>query len=286
MNSHIQAMMKVEAGDTEQHVPILTRDEFGLMAHQTNQLILQLQNREHFIEGMEELIHEQEQLIQEKDQLRQTLEKIVSPNILEKLLTTDDQTLKQGQEYDVAILFCDLREFTNFTETSSAEDVIFFLNSYFSEIVRIVSDHHGLVNKFMGDAILAVYGLEESPTPVDDAVNASWAILRHAQSIQTPGGEHMDIGIGIHYGQVMAGTIGSAERFEYTFIGDAVNTASRLDGLSKRLGHKIIISRKAYMELAEETREKFTDLDKHTLRGKKEPVHVYGAVTSEKPPEL
>jgi len=259
LNTHIEVLSRVQLGDLNHHVPILTRDEFSQIAQQTNRMIDELR---------------------EKDQLRKTLEKIVSPNILEKLLTTDDKTLKQGQEYNVAILFCDLREFTNFTETASAEDVIFFLNSYFSEIVRIVSDHNGLINKFMGDAILAVYGLEEGTNPVEDAVETSWAILNHARSIKTPDGTTMDIGVGIHSGKVIAGTIGSEDRYEYTFIGDAVNTASRLDGLSKRLGHKIIVSKKAYMDLNDETKEKFTDLNEHILRGKREAVHVYGAASS------
>jgi class 3 adenylate cyclase len=254
--TQLDVLRNVQSGDYTEYVPIVTRDEFGLIARQINLMIDGLRDKEH---------------------LRQTLESIVSPSIMEKLLTTDDKTLKTGQEYDVAILFCDLREFTRFSEQSSAEDVIFFLNSYFSQMVKIVTAHRGIVNKFMGDAILAVYGLDESETSVEDAVSTAEEILQHARNILMPDGKHLNSGIGIHSGRVVAGTIGSDERYEYTFIGDAVNTASRLDGLTKRLGYDIIISDDAYTRLNELSRQPFTDLGMQVVRGKDEPVHVYGA---------
>ena len=86
-------------------------------------------------------------------------------------------------------------------------------------------------------------------------------------------------GIGIHIGYATAGTIGSQNRFEYTFIGDTVNIASRLDGLSKRLGYSIIISEDTYNELNRLTQTKFTDLGEQKIRGKETPIHVYGAST-------
>ena len=255
-STQLDVLRNVQEGDYTEYVPIVTRDEFGLIARQMNTMIDGLRDKEH---------------------LRQTLERIVSPSIMEKLLTTDDKTLKIGQEYDVAILFCDLREFTRFSEQSTAEDVIFFLNSYFSQMVKLVSANRGIVNKFMGDAVLAVYGLDAGETSVADAVKTARAILEHAQNIMMPDGKHLDIGIGIHSGRVIAGTIGSDERYEYTFIGDAVNTASRLDGLTKRLGYSIIISGDAYKVLNGISKGLFTDLGMQVVRGKDDPVHVYGA---------
>lgn len=259
-STQLNVLRNVEAGNFDDYVPIVTRDEFGLIARQINTMI----------DGL-----------RDKEQLRKTLEKIVSPSIMEKLLTTDDHTLKTGQEYHVAIVFCDLREFTKFSESSSAEDVIFFLNSYFSQMVKIVSAHNGIINKFMGDAVLAVYGLDDSSNTVEDAVSTAWAMLEHANNIHMPDGGCLHIGIGIHAGKVVAGTIGSEERYEYTFIGDAVNTASRLDGLTKRLEYSVIISNDAFDLLGEATRKRFTDLGKQEVRGKSEPVHVLGAVPYE-----
>ena len=91
-------------------------------------------------------------------------------------------------------------------------------------------------------------------------------------------GTKFDVGIGINCGRAAAGTIGSSERFEYTFIGDSVNVASRLDGLSKRLHYKIITSAEAYNRLPDHHRALFSDLGEHNIRGKSQAVHLYGAV--------
>ncbi|MGD2084381.1 MAG: adenylate/guanylate cyclase domain-containing protein [Chromatiales bacterium] len=256
LGRYVDVLRRVRKGEFDKALPVLTDDELGLVAQQTNQVIDGLRS---------------------EARLRRTLERVVSPAILDKLLSTDDKTLKQGQKYEVAILFCDLREFTRFSENASAEEVILFLNDYFSELVELVSANAGIVNKFMGDAVLAIYGLDATPRPVEDAVATAWAILENANDRLEPGGAPLDIGIGIHSGNVVAGTIGSEERYEYTFIGDPVNTASRLDGLSKRLGHRIIISDDAYRTLRGETQARFTDLGRHRVRGKRDPVHVWGA---------
>ncbi len=254
--SHIRVLLNVQAGDLSKDVPVMTTDEFGFIAEQTNRMIDELKA---------------------KQKLHATLEKVVSPSVLEKLMSEDQQTLKQGQEHNVAVLFCDLRGFTSFTENQPAEHVIMFLNAYFSEIANIVAAHNGIVNKFMGDGILAVYGMESDSNPAEDAVATSWAILEHANQIRAPDGTKMDFGVGIHSGTVVAGTIGSEERYEYTFIGDAVNTASRLDGLSKRLGRRIVISLDAYKLLGPDSRDWFEDLGRQRVRGKKDPIQVFGA---------
>ena len=255
-STQLSVLQNVQTGNLSQYVPIVTQDEFGLLAQQVNLMIDSLRD---------------------KEQLRHTLEKIVSPSIMEKLLSTDDKTLKHGQEYQVAILFCDLRDFTRFTENTSAEDLIFFLNAYFSQMAKIVTTHHGIINKFMGDSVLAVYGLEDSEHVAENAVKTALTMLDHARNLSMPDGEQLEIGIGIHTGKVIAGTIGSEERYEYTFIGDAVNTASRLDGLSKRLGYRLIVSEEAYKEMKYDTQCQFVDLGVKVVRGKAEPVHVYGA---------
>ena len=195
---------------------------------------------------------------------------------MEKLLSTDDTTLKHGQEYEVAILFCDLRDFTRFTEDTQAEDLIFFLNAYFSQMAKIVTTHHGIINKFMGDSVLAVYGLEGNKHAAKDAVKTALTMIEHAHGITMPDGRSLEIGVGIHTGKVIAGTIGSEERFEYTFICDAVNTASRLDGLTKRLGYRVIVSEDAFKKMKFDTQCQFADLGVKVVRGKAEPIHVYG----------
>jgi len=253
----MDVLRRVEQGDLQRYVPVLTHDEFGVIAQQTNRMIDQLRS---------------------KDKIQKTLESIVSPNIMNKLLNGTENSLKQGEEYDIAILICDLRKFTTYAENTPPEEVIFFLNAYFAKIADVVAEHNGIINKFMGDAILAVFGVDGGDNYVEQAVDAAWDILMHTNSATMRDGTKFDIGIGVHKGHAAAGTIGSAERFEYTFIGDAVNTASRLDGLSKRLNYKIIISNEVYINMPRDAQERFIDLGQQSIRGKSQPIHVYGAV--------
>jgi len=252
----MDVLRRVEQGDLGHYVPVLTHDEFGVIAQQTNRMIDQLRS---------------------KDKIQKTLESIVSPNIMNKLLNGSENSLRQGEEYDIAILICDLRKFTTYAENTPPEEVIFFLNAYFAKIADVVAEHNGIINKFMGDAILAVFGVDGG-NYVEKAVDAAWDILMHTNSATMRDGTKFDIGIGVHRGKAAAGTIGSSERFEYTFIGDAVNTASRLDGLSKRLNYKIIISGEVYTHLARDSQDRFIDLGLQSIRGKSQPLHVYGAV--------
>lgn len=253
---HVKGLQKIQEGQLDQFVPVLSQDEFGMMAQQTNKLIEQLR---------------------EKRKIQKTLEEIVSPDIMERLLTGDSQKLKEGQELEVAVLFCDLRKFTTYAENTPSEEVIFFLNAYFTKVADIVAEHHGIVNKFMGDAILAVYGVDSDPNYITDAMNTAWDILQHSEVVKTRNGTTFDIGIGVHRGLATACTIGSAERYEYTFIGDTVNTASRLDSMSKELGYRLITSAEVYQDLDPETQQRFTDLGSQTIRGKSSALHIYGA---------
>lgn len=254
----VNALQNIQDGQLDNYVPVLSRDEFGVIAQKTNLVIDELK---------------------EKEQIRKTLERIVSPDIMHKLMGSDTSSLKHGEKKHVAVFFCDLRKFTSYAEKNTPEDVIFFLNSYFGKIVDIVAEHNGIVNKFMGDAILAIFHLDDNTATIDDAVDTALDIVMHSHAICLPDGERFNVGIGIHIGYATAGTIGSQDRFEYTFIGDTVNIASRLDGLSKRLGYSIIISEDTYNNLKSETKGKFTDLGEQQIRGKETPLHVYGAAT-------
>lgn len=254
----VDALQHIQDGKLDSYVPVLSRDEFGVMAQKTNRVIDELR---------------------EKDKIQKTLESIVSPDIMQKLMKSDSELLKQGEQKHIVVFFCDLRKFTSYAEKNTPEDVIFFLNTYFSKIVDIVTEHKGIVNKFMGDAILAVFPLDDESATIDDAVDTAWDIVMHSQAIRLPDGDRFNIGIGIHTGYATAGTIGSHARFEYTFIGDTVNIASRLDGLSKRLGYSIIISAETYTNLNSVTKERFIDLGEQKIRGREIPLHVYGAST-------
>ena len=255
-DTQVNALQNIQDGKLDDYVPVLSTDEFGLIAQKTNSVIDKLR---------------------EKEKIRKILESIVSPDVMRKLLHADSSILQQGEKKHVAVFFCDLRKFTSYAEKNTPEDVIFFLNSYFAKIVDIITEHNGIVNKFMGDAILAIFPLDEDTATIDDAIETAWDIIMHSHAIRLPDGDRFNVGIGIHMGYATAGTIGSHDRFEYTFIGDTVNTASRLDGLSKRLGYSIIISEDTYKHLKSDTQERFVDLGEQKIRGKTAPLHVYGA---------
>jgi adenylate cyclase len=113
-------------------------------------------------------------------------------------------------------------------------------------------------------------------------MNTAWDILLHSEAVKTRNGTTFDIGIGVHRGRATACTIGSSERYEYTFIGDTVNTASRLDSMSKELGYRLITSEDVYKDLDQETQQRFTDLGSQPIRGKSSALHIYGANAKKK----
>ncbi|MGW8309492.1 MAG: adenylate/guanylate cyclase domain-containing protein [Thiogranum sp.] len=259
-----ETLRNVQEGKLDRHVPVLTRDEFGVIAQQTNLIIDELR---------------------EKNRIQKTLEQVVSPNIMERLLAASDGKATQAQEFDLAILFCDLREFTTYAEDKPPDEVIMFLNAYFTKLADVIAEHNGIVNKFIGDAILAVFGVDGDKDYAKHAVEAALDIIMHSTSAVMRDGTRFDIGIGINCGRAAAGTIGSSERFEYTFIGDSVNVASRLDGLSKRLGYRIVTSAKVQDLIPEHHKAMFTDLGDHNIRGKSQAVHLYGAMPEGENPE-
>jgi adenylate cyclase len=164
-----------------------------------------------------------------------------------------DQSLG-GELVPVTVLFSDIRSFTSISENMDPRELLDFLNEYFTGMVESVLLHHGVVDKFIGDAIMAVFG---APVPEpDDPLNAVRAALSMRQRLskinedfRARGLPEIRTGIGLHAGQVVAGNMGHADRMEYTVIGDAVNLASRLEGMTKELNCDIIVSEDLYQKV-------------------------------------
>jgi len=174
--------------------------------------------------------------------------KFVPQEVIRELLSRQSDTeMKIGEKRSVAILFSDIRSFTLISESNSAEKIVDFLNRYFQLMVRIIRQQGGIIDKFIGDAILAVFG---APVSYEDnaarAVRAAVAMAAALRDFDTSGLALPEggfrTGIGIHEGEVIVGNIGSEDKFDYTVIGDNVNLASRLEGLTKHYHATIIVS--------------------------------------------
>lgn len=187
----------------------------------------------------------------ERTRLRQIFGRYVSDEVVEKLLATGKQPNLGGEAVTVTVLFSDIRNFTPMSESLAPQEVVELLNNYFSRACEPILEQGGTVDKFIGDAIMAVFG---SPVPHPDharrAITAGLSMAERASDFQAwiarrfPDRDWQDfhIGIGLHTGEVVVGNVGSPKRFEFTAIGDTVNTASRLESLTKELGWTIVAS--------------------------------------------
>jgi len=214
--------------------------------------------------------------LKERDKLRTTFGKYMTAAVIEHLLA--GKVALGGESLKVTILFTDIRSFTTISEKMDPQELVGLLNEYFTEMVSIVMSEGGVVDKYIGDAIMAVFG---APVPKpEDAVNALRAAVKMRGALHglnkrlaERGLPTLRTGIGIHTGEVVAGNIGSEKRMEYTVIGDAVNLASRLESNTKELGVNVLISEDTY-ELTKHVVEARA-VREITVKGRKAPVMTY-----------
>jgi adenylate cyclase len=215
----------------------------------------------------------------EKRKMKKLFGQYVSKDVYEQLVANPALAHLGGQRRDMTVLFSDIRGFTTVTERSEPEAIVGMLNEYFSEMVDIVFRHHGTVDKFVGDMVMALFG-----APLDDSAHADHAVETALDMIAALGRLNerwkaegrfagLDIGIGINTGPMIAGNIGSDAIMSYTVIGDAVNLGSRLESLNKQYGTRIIISSATRDRLA--GRFRCRPLGNVTVKGKSEPVAIF-----------
>ena len=214
--------------------------------------------------------------LRERDRLRETFGRYVTRQVADHLLKGNVSL--GGELVPVTVLFSDIRSFTSISETMEPRALLDFLNEYFTGMVESVMLHHGVVDKFIGDAIMAVFG---APVPhPDDPLNAVKAALDMRTRLEkinvafkARGLPELRTGIGLHSGQVIAGNMGHAERMEYTVIGDAVNLASRLEGMTKELKCDVVMSEDLFKQV--ETHVNAEPLSKIKVKGRDQEVMVY-----------
>ncbi len=249
------ALEKVALGKLDARVPVASADEFGQIAWHTNQMISALRERE---------------------QVRDLFGKLLSPAIARRLLADEGGRLG-GARRPAVVLFSDVRDFTRRTETSDPEALVSDLNRYFTRMVEVVHRHGGIVDKFMGDGLMAIFGLDQPEQAASQAVRAAAEMLAEVETLNQEVAQPFAIGIGLHAGEVVAGTIGSPLRMEFTCIGDAVNVAARVEGLTRSLGAPLLITSAVYDALgAEAAVWPFVPLGEQTLKGRAGKVVVLG----------
>ena len=208
-----------------------------------------------------------------RDEVTNLFGQHVSPQVVERLLAIGATELSEMRR--VCVMFVDIRSFTAAARTRTPAEVVARLDSVFEILVDIVDRHNGIVNKFLGDGLLAIFG-----APIDDPYEARNAVASAREMLIAIEARNADeswpirLGIGIHIGQAVAGTVGSQRRKEYTVIGDTVNLASRLESLNKEVGSQLVVS-DAVREAAGGAIGEAQPLGALSVRGYAEPVTVW-----------
>ncbi|HNN79357.1 MAG TPA: adenylate/guanylate cyclase domain-containing protein, partial [Leptospiraceae bacterium] len=216
--------------------------------------------------------HEQMQRAKQ-EKIKEIFGKYVSQNIAEQII--NNEIVLTGEEKVATILFCDLKGFTTLSEKLSPQDLLNLLNYFFSEMVTIILRNGGFLDKFIGDAIMAVFGIpfnEEKHAEI--AVNVAIEMqkkLKELNESKSFGEFQLAMTIGIHTGNIIAGNLGSKERMDYTVIGDTVNLASRIQSLNKSYSSDILISDSTYKSLIGSSNIFAREIDTVKVKGRNKP---------------
>lgn len=204
----------------------------------------------------------------------------LAPSVISQIMDNPDALTLEGQEKEITIQFSDVRNFTSLSEKLSPTQVTNLLRDYLTPMTRIITEHEGTLDKFIGDAVMAFWN---APLDIENhqekALRAAMAQQRKLEELneifREKYGFTIAVGIGIHSGSVRVGNMGSDDLFDYTLIGDNVNLASRLEGLTKYYGQKLVVSQAIKDACGESYR--FRILDKVRVKGKEKPVTIYTA---------
>lgn len=184
----------------------------------------------------------------------------------------------QGTKRDVCVMFLDIRDFTPYVEFKEPEEVVSYLNSLFGYMIEIVQTHHGVINQFLGDGFMATFGAPvAAENSCNDATTAALKILRKTQIDSKTGAiSPTRIGIGLHYGKAFTGNIGSVNRKQYSITGEVVILSSRIEQLTKLFNLDLLLSEEVYNHLMPSVQERMVSIGPVRVKGKKEPVTIYG----------
>jgi adenylate cyclase len=218
----------------------------------------------------------------ERERVREVFSRFVPEHIVDDVLERTDEDLRLGGSRGVGtVMFTDIRGFTAFTETTQPDRVIDLLNEYFGEMIDAIFDHGGTLVGYLGDGLLAVFG---APIPLDDHADRALAAAREMLTARLPRfnrrvrertlANGFEMGIGLNSGPFTAGNVGSARRLEYTVYGDTVNTASRIEGMTKATGQSVLISDSTRLALLRPPSD-LVYVGEFDLRGKQSSIRLW-----------
>ena len=215
--------------------------------------------------------------ITQEKRVRATMARYMTAQVAEQVLAAGEAVLG-GQSQMATILFADIKGFTAIAERLGPQQTVSMLNTYFTEMVEIVFEHHGILDKYIGDAIMAVFGTpfasaQDADNAVKVAICMQRAVVEFNRRQAAAGKPGFEVRIGINSGDVVAGNIGSTRRMDYTVIGDGVNVAARLESANKYLGTRILISAASRAQLRDTYR--LREIDSLRVSGKLEPLSVF-----------
>jgi class 3 adenylate cyclase len=250
----------IGTGDLTGHTSLTGKDVAGTLAKTLNEMVAGLR---------------------ERDRVKEVFGRYIATQVSDKILS--GQVNLGGESKVVSILFSDIRNFTGISEKMTPQQVVGFLNAYFSEMVEAVFEQGGVLDKFIGDGLMAVFGsFDDQPDHPRRAVLAALRMKALLGKIngerQVAGKPPFDIGIGVHTDEVIVGNIGSNKRLEYTVVGDGVNAASRVQGLNKEFGTTILITETTYAAIKNEF--ECRPMPDRALRGKEKPLKLYEVISA------
>ncbi len=258
-----RAAQTVAGGDLDVEIDLLRADEFGPLIDEFNRMVAEMRN---------------------KERLRRTFGLHVGEAAAEQILASDPGL--GGRECVVTVMFCDIRDFTARCSRCSADEAVSMLNEFLTVMVGIVERRHGgMVNKFLGDGFMAVFGAARVEGHEGVAVTAAGDMLASIgalnERLSGRGLEPLAIGIGIHTGPAIVGNVGSDERLEYTVIGDTVNLASRVEGLTKAVGRPLLFTEGTRRGLSADL--SVERLEARRVKGREEPLDLFTVADSGAP---
>ncbi len=251
----IRVLKEVHNGSFDGRVTVVSNDEIGYTG---------------------DVINEMSEGLRERDIIKETFGKYVAPEVRDEVLA--GKIPLDGEMKEVTVLFADLRNFTPMTESHDPKLVVRIMNSYFKSMTEAIEAEKGLVLQFLGDEIYAVFGAPISlPDHPERAFQAGTIMTRKLADLNRQfmelGWPQLSHGIGIHSGEAIAASIGSPDRLSYLLVGDTVNLASRLQGLTKTVNADIIISQETRRHLKEDIQ--FIELPETLIKGKARPVNLF-----------